>query len=93
MRIIWTNKAFDSYQKNIEYLLEEWSIEVTVNFINETEKVEDLLKGNPNLGRFDEDLKLYKLLVIKQIYLFYEMDGINIVLINFWNNYKKPYWL
>ena len=93
MEIIWTDKAYSSYENNIDYILQEWSMEVVKNFIEKTEEAEKLLMENQHLGRFDEDLKLYKLLVVKQIYLFYEIHGNQIVLIDFWNNYKKPYWL
>lgn len=83
MEIIWTDRAYYSYDNNIDYLLKEWSIEVVKNFISKTEETEKLLVKNPHLGRFDEDLKLYKLLVVKQIYLFYEIQGNHIVIIDF----------
>ncbi|MGO3182619.1 MAG: type II toxin-antitoxin system RelE/ParE family toxin [Aequorivita sp.] len=90
MEIIWTDRAYYSYDNNIDYLLNEWSLEVVRNFIGKTEEAEKLLLENPHLGRFDEDLNLYKLLVVKQIYLFYEIHGNHVVMIDFWNNYKKP---
>ncbi len=93
MEIIWSDRAYFSYDNNIHYLLNEWSVEVAKGFIEKTEEAEKLLLENPHLGRFDEDLMLYKLLVVKQIYLFYEIHGKHIVIIDFWNNYKKPYWL
>ena len=67
MEIIWTDRAYYSYDNNIDYLLNEWSLEVVRDFIVRTEEAERLLLENPQLGRFDEDLKLYKLLVVKQI--------------------------
>ena len=93
MEIIWTDRAYYSYDNNIDYLLREWTIEVVKDFISKTEEAEKLLVENPYLGRYDDDLKLFKLLVVKQIYLFYEIHENQIVLIDFWNNYKKPYWL
>jgi plasmid stabilization system protein ParE len=93
MEIVWTDRAYFSYDSNIAYLYGEWSLEVALNFINKTEEAEKLLLENPNLGRFDDELKLYKLLIVKQIYLFYEIHNNNLVFMDFWNNYKNPYWL
>ncbi|CAM3305009.1 type II toxin-antitoxin system RelE/ParE family toxin [Aequorivita lipolytica] len=93
MEIVWTDRAYFSYDSNIAYLYGGWSLEVALNFINKTEEAEKLLLENPNLGRFDDELKLYKLLIVKQIYLFYEIHNNNLVFMNFWNNYKNPYWL
>lgn len=93
MEIIWTDRALYSYDKNIAYLLDEWTMEVALKFIKKVEEGEKCLIINPNLGRFDEELKLNKLLIVEQIFLFYEIDDGYIVLIDFWNNFQKPYWL
>lgn len=93
MEIIWTDLAFYSYDRNVEYLLGEWSMEVAIKFIFKVEEAEKLLIKNPNLGSFDEELNLHKLLIVKQIYLLYELEGNHIVFIDFWNNFQKPYWL
>lgn len=93
MEIVWTNRAHYSFDSNIAYLIDEWSIAVAQHFIGKVEDAEKQLLQNPHLGRFDEELRINKLLIVRQIYLFYEIYEHQIVWIDFWNNYKNPYWL
>lgn len=90
MEIIWTQTAKSTFKSNIKYLLEDWTHKEVVNFTNEVYRKLDLLTIEPNLGRFDEDLKCNRYIIVKQITLLYTVDENKIFLLNFWNNYKKP---
>ncbi len=92
MEIIWSIKAEKEYSKNIEYLISIWGVRSAEKYNARVSAVIQLLKGNPQLGRFDQTLQLYKILVVKQIYLFYEIRKSELYLISFWNNYQRPYW-
>jgi len=92
MKIIWTNNAELKYYENINYLLKFWNIEVTSNFMSEVNNTIDNLKRSPNLGAFDNLINSNKILITKQIYLFYEITNNEVVLLDFWNNKKKTYW-
>lgn len=89
MEIIWTLTAKSTFKNNIKYLLEDWTHKEVVSFTNEVYKKLDLLAIHPNLGRFDDDLKCNKYVIVKQITLLYLIEGDKIYLLNFWNNYKK----
>jgi len=93
MKIIWTEKAILENQKNIDYLIESWDQKVLINYLNKLDKLINLLSTNPNLGQYDKEIESNKILVVKQIYIFYEMRDNQIVIRSFWNNYKKPFWL
>lgn len=90
MEIVWTNQASKTHRENIEYLLNQWTYKEVHNFNDEVIKIANLLKKNSKLGKWDEDWKCYKILVIKPITLYYTIEEKKIVLITFWNNYKKP---
>ena len=92
MKIIWSNYARLNNLKNLDYLFNKWNLEVVLNYEEKLINVENNLINNPYLGQFDEKLNLYKILVVPQIYLFYELDQDQIKIINIWNNHKKPYW-
>ncbi len=62
------------------------------NFILELEETVDKLKTYPELGGFDEQIGCQKILVVKQIYLFYEIKKGDLHILDVWNNYKKPFW-
>lgn len=93
MKIIWSKTADRNYRKNLDYLKQEWSYEVIKDFIEETDNCIARIKYNPNIGQFDKLIGCYKILVVKQIYLFYEMKNNTIFIHNIWNNKRKPYWL
>lgn len=90
MEVIWNLEAKNTFAENIEFLKGRWTIKEIDTFIDKTEQLLKLLKKNPELGQFDEDWQAYKFLVVPQIYMFYEIQGNKLVLLYFWNNYKKP---
>lgn len=92
MEIIWTSSAYIDNLENIEYLLREWSLSVTLQYEEKVIETENQLLENPRLGQFDKELGLNKLLVVKQIYMIYEVRVDKIYIVRMWNNYKKPYW-
>ena len=92
MIIIWSNKANIDNLENIEYLLEEWNLKVVLDYEQKILGIEKLLISNPQLGNYDKELGLYKILLVPQIYIIYEIIKNDIVIIRVWNNYKKPYW-
>lgn len=91
MEIIWTTSAYIDNLENIEYLLREWYLSVALKYEEKVIEAEDLLLKDPQLGQFDKELGLNKLLVVKQIYMMYEVRGDKIYIVRMWNNYKKPY--
>ncbi len=93
MKVIWTEKAMKENQKNIDYLILNWEEKVLINYIKELDSIIGLISNNPNLGQWDKEIGSSKILVVKQIYLFYEIRDNQIVIRSFWNNYKKPFWL
>jgi len=92
MKIIWSNIARLNNLKNLDYLFNNWNLDVVLNYEEKLINVENSLINNPYLGQFDKKLNLYKILVVPQVYLFYEIDQNQIKIINIWNNHKKPYW-
>jgi len=90
MEIIWSDDAKLDYNKNIEYLLREWSEESAANFIEEVASVLELLKINPKLYSKSGYKSIRKAVVRKQITLYYQEKRSSIYLVRFWNTYKDP---
>lgn len=61
-----------------------------VKFTNEVYKKLEHLAKYPDLGSYDDELKCNRYYVVKQITLLYMVRIDVIVLLSFWNNYKKP---
>ena len=88
MKIEWTLLSRDDYWKNIEYLEKHWTKKEVVNFINEVDYSIDLLiKGNVLFVQSDYT-NVYKMVIIKQITIYYSIKNETIYLLRFWNNYK-----
>lgn len=88
MKIEWTLLAREDYWKNIEYLENNWTEKVVLNFINEVDYSLNLLaKGNVIFIQSDY-LNVYKIVIIKQITLYYSIKNETVYLLRFWNNYQ-----
>ncbi len=92
MKVIWSKTADINYRKNLDYLKREWDYEVLINFIDEVDNCINRISDNPSIGMFDKLISCNKLLVVKQIYLFYEVSDNVIYIHNIWNNKRKPFW-
>ncbi|SHG20913.1 Plasmid stabilization system protein ParE [Salegentibacter echinorum] len=90
MEEIWTKEAKYTFENNIDFLVNRWSIKVADSFAKKTFQLIDLLKKNPEIGQIDERWRTQKILVVPQMYLFYEIRGNKLVLLYFWNNFKQP---
>ncbi|MFW5979044.1 MAG: type II toxin-antitoxin system RelE/ParE family toxin [Bacteroidia bacterium] len=49
VKLVWTKKATQGYDRIIKYLEEEWSEKEVKNFVRETAHFFDLLKENPKM--------------------------------------------
>ncbi|QBN18791.1 type II toxin-antitoxin system RelE/ParE family toxin [Flavobacterium nackdongense] len=88
MKIEWTLLAKIDYWKNIEYLENHWSEKEVLNFINEINHSLNLLeKGNVIFIKSDYS-NVYKMVVIKQITIYYSIEKDSLFLLRFWNNYQ-----
>lgn len=88
MRIEWTLLSRNDYWQNIEYLENHWSEKEVLNFINEVDYSLHLLaKGNVIFIKSDYP-NVYKMVVIKQISIYYSIENETIYLLRFWNNYQ-----
>ena len=88
MKVEWTLLARDDYWKNIEYLENNWTEKEVLNFINEVDYSINLLaKGNVIFTQSDY-FNVYKMVVIKQITIYYSIKNETVYLLRFWNNYQ-----
>lgn len=88
MKIEWTLASKNDYWQNIEYLENHWSDKEVLNFINEIDYSINLLaKGNLTFTKSDY-INVYKMVIIKQITIYYSIENETIYLLRFWNNYQ-----
>ncbi len=84
-------KAKETFNQNLEYLKNNFPNKVALSFIDRVGDVLFILKRTPYVfPNRNTTSNIRKVLIVKQITLFYSVEGNEIHLHLFWNNYKKP---
>lgn len=88
MKIEWTLKSRNDYWQNIEYLENYWSEKEALKFIEELDfSLNLLVKGNVIFTKSDFT-NVYKVVIIKQITIYYLIENETIYLLRLWNNFQ-----
>ena len=90
MRIIWSKKAIQDFENNIEFLNTEWNQSVVHNFTLEVQRVFKIIQISPKSFMIDKKNNCYVVSITKHISLFYRIKRNQIFLLRFWNNYQNP---
>ena len=88
MKIEWTLNSKNDYWQNIEYLEKHWSEKEALNFINEVDYSLNLLARENVVFTKSDYITVYKMVIIKQITIYYSIKNETIYLLRFWNNYQ-----
>lgn len=91
LKVFWTQEAETTFNKNVDYPIEEWDEAVVENFIRKTEDAISVISKHPTLYPvINKKKRIHKCLVVKQISLYYVIHDKRIDLLTFWNNYQRP---
>lgn len=88
MKVTWSPLAKSDFWKNIEYLEKDWSSREVISFIDQVEHHIQLIKNNNIYFIKTKYNNVFKIVIIKQITLFYRVSDDNVELLRFWNNYQ-----
>ncbi len=90
-KIIWTDIATEDFLHIVNYLEIEWSDRISENFIVDCYSKLDLLAKVPMIGMasglYDN---MRRILITKNIALYYEVKSQDIVLLNFFDLRQSP---
>lgn len=87
--IFWSTEAELSYLKILEYLEEKWTQRELVRFINRTDEVMEYIKKSPFQYQKIKT-NTHKVILNRQISLFYKIEHSTIFLHYFWDNRQDP---
>lgn len=88
MEIIWSPQSKKDYWQNIDYLEAEWTFKDVINFIEKVDQTLNLLLQN-NIEFISTNYKnINKVVILKQITLYYRINNDKIELLRFWNTYQ-----
>ena len=90
--VVWTQKAKDTFNNNLDYLYEDWDNKVVNDFIDRVDEVVALIESSPKLFPVHKSRKhIHKCVVTPQITLYYKIvNNKSIELQAFWNVYQNP---
>jgi len=80
----------NDYHSNIDFLLERWTTHIAQEFVEQVEGILELIAIFPETYPLSNYRDVRKAVIRKQISLFYKIDGEDILLLRFWNNYQNP---
>lgn len=88
MNVIWAPQAKQDFWNSIDYLEAEWSEKVALNFIEKVNTTIALLKNDNVLFLKTNYKTVYKIVITKQISLYYRIENTNLELLRFWNTFQ-----
>ena len=90
VNIFWTEKAIESYNKITDYLTENWGDQVTLSFVEKTQKTLDILSSNLIKFRFTRIENVYEVPISKHNLLIYRISDTQIELLVFYDTRQNP---
>ena len=88
MIVIWSPQAKTDYWQNIDYLELEWTFQDVLNFIEKVESTIQLISNNNTFFVSTNYKNVHKVVITKQISLYYRVMLTKIELLRFWNTYQ-----
>ncbi|PJB56152.1 MAG: hypothetical protein CO098_14820, partial [Bacteroidetes bacterium CG_4_9_14_3_um_filter_41_19] len=91
LNIKWSKRADRKFDKILEYLMTNWSEQVTKNFVKKVYDFLDVLSEFPEIGSIENNEKgIRGFTIVKQINIFYRIKGETIILLDFFDNRQNP---
>lgn len=91
--VLWSDEAKQTFDHNIEFLLDQWTEREINNFISATNEKIKNIKLNPKIYKKSEKHRsIRKCVINKNVSLFYKYfprKG-EVILLSFWNNRQNP---
>ncbi|MDQ6902194.1 MAG: type II toxin-antitoxin system RelE/ParE family toxin [Bacteroidota bacterium] len=91
--IKWTNEARQTFDKNIKYLLEEWTEREIRTFVKQTNYRISTLADQPEMYPVSrKSPKIRKVAINKYVVLYYKyyVSKKEVLLLTFWHNKQDP---
>ena len=85
-KIEWTENAKQDLKKIIEYLRDEWSVDIAEKFVDRLDSMLELLTISPYIGPASKKKKgVRQILITRHNRLYYRVIGNKIILLDFFD--------
>ena len=89
--VLWSQEASNSFEEIVTYIFHKWGTRAAEGFEQKVTRVVQLLQIRPgSFQNVDGYPACKKVLVTRQTYLFYQIEGEEVVLLYFWETARDP---
>ena len=89
-RVVWSPEAELTYSKILVYLIDQWGVEASKNFMNRTDEVLYHLERNPRIYIYSEKAKAYRAVITRQASFLFQIRENTVEIITTWDNRQQP---
>ncbi len=89
-KIFWTPIGLESLKEAQSFILEHWDQQVLAYFLDLVDKRIEQLRSNPKLAPIIESTEYRKLLIHKNVSIFYTLESEIIKILLVWDNRQDP---
>ncbi len=91
LKIKWTKRAANSFDKTVKYLQTEWNLSSAQRFVKRSNKFLQTLVQYPRIGKIQNSEKEIRAYVLsRHISVFYRIKSDQLILLKFFNNRQNP---
>jgi plasmid stabilization system protein ParE len=91
MKVVWTQKAEKSFNGIVDHLLEAWTIDIAISFVELVDHTVEQIVENPEMFKASEYDKISRAaLITKHTTMFYRILDNSIEIEYFWGNFDNP---
>lgn len=91
LKIRWSKRAANKFDRIINYLQVEWNEQVTEEFVRKVYSFLDTLSDFPDMGIIQNKEKAIRgFTIVKQISIFYHIRNHQIIILDFFDNRQSP---
>jgi plasmid stabilization system protein ParE len=90
LKIQWTKRAAESFDKIVDSIEENWSENSAKTFVKKTEKLLEQIAENPDMCPQIQGKNVKRGVITKQTSLFYSVINDVIRIVTFWDNRRYP---
>lgn len=86
----WSNQGRLSYLQQLAWLSDHWNDEIVQNFIKKVSEFEERVKEFPKHGNYDSKTKTYKVVIHRNVSIYYEYFNEKVFILRVWDNRMDP---
>jgi len=91
MKVVWTQKAEKSFNGIVDYLLDAWTVDIAIGFVDLVDHTVGQIVENPEMFKASEYDKISRAaLITKHTTMFYRILDNSIEIEYFWGNFDNP---